>query len=75
MSQLEFLFQLLLETLNGAECRYYQGDEEPCLKYNADDGSSFPACNCDGKILQCDLFDFVDRNNLWKYIVKPEHNS
>ena len=72
LNRTEFLFQLLIATLGNPKCKYYQGDEELCLKYKADDGSSFPTCNCDGKISECDLFDFVKIHNLWKYVVDDE---
>lgn len=71
MTETEFKINLLLENLP-FRCKYYQGDEWPCLKYQSDDESQFLTCNCDGEISKCDLYDFVNTCNLWKFIVRSK---
>lgn len=47
--------KLLLENLP-LRCKYYQGDEEPCLRVEEKYMSEgHLTCNCDGDISQCDL--------------------
>jgi hypothetical protein len=50
MREIDFLIKLLYESIGCPTCKYYQGDEEPCLK-----NKSHLTCNCDGVILECDL--------------------
>lgn len=68
-TRIEFFIDLLYESISLPLCKYYQGDEELCLKYKADDGSSFSTCNCGGDIRKCDLFDFVKIHDLWKHVL------
>ena len=49
MDRNTFILNLLLENIN-LKCKYYQGDEEPCLRVE-----NHLACNCDGQIKACDL--------------------
>lgn len=66
MDKQEFLFNLLLENIL-MKCRYYQGDEDTCLKYGyLDSGASWPTCNCEGNIKDCDLYDWAKIENLIK---------
>jgi Fe2+ or Zn2+ uptake regulation protein len=49
MDRNTFILNLLLENFR-FECKYYQGDEEPCLREE-----NHLACNCCGRIKDCDL--------------------
>lgn len=64
MTEQEFKLSILYETLN-VTCRYYQDDEEICLKFGfLDNDASFPTCNCDGKISECDLYRWASIEKL-----------
>ena len=54
---LQLLLSNLVKKFPGLlECRYYQGDEEPCLKAEFSE-NGWLTCNCDGLIIKCDLPD------------------
>jgi len=59
MTEQEFKLSIFLETLP-IKCKYYMGDEEICEKFGLlANGASFPTCNCEGKINECDLYSWA----------------
>ena len=62
INDLKMKMQLVLENLH-IKCRFYQGDEEPCLRDENNDPNwgSHVTCNCDGDLNKCDYKSFSAR--------------
>jgi hypothetical protein len=52
MKDLDWKFILYLDNLPKIRCKYFCGDEEPCLRAT---GDGWLACNCYGDVDDCDL--------------------